>query len=60
LNSQTTAKAQDALAVSASVATMARRAAAKSPYAAGFAKAAGIAGDTTPGIRKLNPTNRNM
>src|SRR6516225_583795 len=32
----------------------------KSPYAAGRAKAAGRSGDTTPGIRKAKPTNRNV
>src|SRR5262245_33738502 len=52
--------AQDARAASANVATPARMAATRSPYAAGIANAGESEGDTTPGIRKLSPTNRNV
>src|SRR5499426_3272885 len=52
--------AQDARAASANVATPARRAATRSQYAAGIANAGESEGDTTPGIRKLSPTNRNV
>src|SRR5262249_26285273 len=38
----------------------ARMAATRSPYAAGIAKAGDSEGDTTPGTRKLSPTNRNV
>src|SRR5262249_34723379 len=52
--------AQDARAASANVATPARMAATRSPYAAGIVNAGESEGDTTPGIRKLSPTNRNV
>src|SRR5262245_48705939 len=52
--------AQDAPAASANVATPARMAATRSPYAAGIANAGESEGDTTPGTRKLSPTNRNV
>src|SRR5215469_7935243 len=48
------------LAASANVATPARMAATRSPYAAGIVNAGESEGDTTPGIRKLSPTNRNV
>src|SRR5262249_7542944 len=35
-------------------------AATRSPYAAGIENAGESEGDTTPGIRKLSPTNRNV
>jgi hypothetical protein len=41
-------------------ANSARIAVARSPYAAGPAKAAGRSGETTPGIRNVNPTNRKL
>src|SRR5262245_18175014 len=52
--------AQDAPAASANVATPARLAATRSPYAAGIANTGESVGDTTPGIRKLSPTNLNV
>src|SRR5262245_44827226 len=52
--------AQDARAARAKVATPARMAATRSPYAAGIVNAGESEGDTTPGIRKLSPTNRNV
>src|SRR5262249_48828172 len=60
LNTHTIGMAQDARAARAKVATPARMAAPRSPYAAGRAKAGASEGDTTPGIRKLSPTNRNV
>src|SRR6266849_10215050 len=60
LNTHTLGMAQDARAESANVATTARMAATRSPYAAGIAKADASEGDTTPGTRKLSPTNRNV
>jgi hypothetical protein len=42
------------------MARTARMAAKRSPYAAGKEKSAGREGDTTPGIRKLRPMNRNV
>src|SRR5215475_4234587 len=52
--------AQDARAASANVATPARMAARRSPYAVGAANAGESEGDTTPGMRKLSPMNRNV
>src|SRR5262245_20496417 len=60
LNTHTIGMAQDARAASANVATPARMAATRSQYAAGIANAGESEGDTTPGIRKLRPTNRNV
>src|SRR5499427_7573929 len=60
LNTHTIEMAHDARAASANVATPARMAATRSPYAAGIANAGESEGDTTPGIRKLSPTNRNV
>src|SRR5499426_4055661 len=60
LNTHTIGMAQDARAASANVATPARMAATRSPYAAGIANAGESEGDTTPGIKKLSPTNRNV
>jgi hypothetical protein len=40
------------------VTATASKAATRSPYAAGAAKANGSAGETTPGTRKLRPMNR--
>src|SRR5262245_42315201 len=60
LNTHTIEMAQDARAARAKVATPARMAATRSPYAAGRAKAGDSAGETTPGIRKLSPTNRKV
>src|SRR5262247_4022634 len=60
LNTHTIGMAQDARAASANVATPARIAATRSPYAAGVANSVESEGDTTPGIRKLSPTNRNV
>src|SRR5215475_14476759 len=52
--------AQGTRAASDNVATPARMAATRSPYAAGIVNAGESEGDTTPGIRKLSPTNRNV
>jgi len=38
----------------------ARKAATRSPYAAGIANADESEGDATPGIRKLSPMNRKV
>jgi hypothetical protein len=51
---------EDVRVESAKVAMTARMAATRSPYAAGLAKADGSGGETTPGTRKLSPTNRNV
>jgi len=59
LNTHTIEIAQDVRIDNANAAIIARMAAARSPYAAGIAKAGGSGGDTTPGIRKLSPMNRN-
>jgi hypothetical protein len=51
--------ANDQRLKSAIEAAIASIAAARSPYAAGAANADGSEEETTPGTRKLNPTNRN-
>src|SRR5215472_2834271 len=60
LKTQTIGMDQEARAASANVATPARMAATRSPYAAGIANVGESEGDTTPGTRKLSPTNRNV
>src|SRR5262245_30576352 len=60
LKTQTIGMDQEARAASANVATPARMAATRSPYAAGIANAGESERDTTPGMRKLSPTNRNV
>src|SRR5215831_15632797 len=61
LKTQTKATAHGARLASDSVAAIADRAAMKSPYAAGAAKASGSEVETTPGTRKLSPiVRRNM
>src|SRR4030095_6065524 len=60
LNTHTIGTAQRPRVESATVAMSARMAATRSPYATGTVNAEEREGETTPGIRKLSPTNRNV